>query len=176
MLLRRIFGDNLFAIQYPDEDKDEFERLFDLWNNMEFLEEFFSENEKDLNSKFWGGISVEEAAMDTKHQAEDFEDKLEIISKQKNTNKCLNAFFKQLDDYQSGILILDKRKAKHSWLRIYALRIDTNAYLITGGAIKLTKRMEDREHTRKELNKIDQCKQFLIEQGITDKDGLLEII
>ena len=34
-----IFGKNLFAFKYPDETEDEFSRLFDLWNDPEYLEE-----------------------------------------------------------------------------------------------------------------------------------------
>ena len=33
-----IFGENLYAVRYPDEEKDEFERLFELWQDPEFLE------------------------------------------------------------------------------------------------------------------------------------------
>jgi hypothetical protein len=36
-----IFGENLFAIKYAGEDKDEFSRLFELWQDAEYLEEFF---------------------------------------------------------------------------------------------------------------------------------------
>ena len=34
--------------------------------------------------------------------------------------------------------------------------------------------MQEREHTCKELNKIKQCKDFLIENGIFDTEGLIE--
>lgn len=35
-----IFGKNLFAIRYTGEDKDEFSRLFELWQDAEYLESF----------------------------------------------------------------------------------------------------------------------------------------
>lgn len=59
---------------------------------------------------------------------------------------------------------------------MYALRVDKNVYIITGGAIKLTQKMQDREHTNIELDKIDRCRRFLIERGIVDLDGLIEEI
>jgi len=46
----------------------------------------------------------------------------------------------------------------------------------TGGAIKLTLKMQDREHTNIELSKIEKCKRFLLETGIVDVDGLIEEI
>ena len=46
------------------------------------------------------------------------------------------------------------RKQHPSWLRIYAIRIEPNVYIVTGGAIKLTATMQEREHTQKELDKL----------------------
>lgn len=34
-----IFGNRLFAFKYPEETEDEFTRLFNLWNDLEYLEE-----------------------------------------------------------------------------------------------------------------------------------------
>jgi hypothetical protein len=49
-------------------------------------------------------------------------------------------------------------------------------YIITGGAIKLTDKMEEREHTLKELKKLETCKQFLINEGIIDEEGIIELL
>jgi len=49
-------------------------------------------------------------------------------------------------------------------------------YLITGGAIKLTDSMQEREHTRRELDKLERCKQFLKEEGIIDEDGVVDLL
>jgi hypothetical protein len=88
----------------------------------------------------------------------------------------LEGMFRPLHDSQSRILTLDKRKAKTNWLRIYALRIDKNVYIVTGGAIKLTQKMQDREHTIIELKKMDSCRRYLLELGIVDIDGVIEEI
>ena len=42
---------------------------------------------------------------------------------------------------------------KKSWLRIYAIQIQ-DVFIITGGAIKLTQTMQEREHTQQELNNL----------------------
>ena len=59
-----------------------------------------------------------------------------------------------------------------SWLRIYAIKIDKGAYLITGGAIKLTATMAERSHTMAELAKMEQVRNHLIDIGVYDIEGL----
>ncbi|NBW34801.1 MAG: hypothetical protein EBR30_07235, partial [Cytophagia bacterium] len=75
---------------------------------------------------------------------------------------------------------LTRSKAKgdqpKTWLRIYAIKLESNVYVVTGGAIKLTRSMQDREHTRLELQKFERCKAYLREQGIIDIDGLSELL
>ena len=47
-------------------------------------------------------------------------------------------------------------------------------YVITGGAIKLTLKMEEREHTRQELVKLEQVREFLLSENIIDDDSFVE--
>lgn len=47
---------------------------------------------------------------------------------------------------------------------------------ITGGAIKLTRTMQEREHTLKELRKMEQVRNLLIEQGAIDADGFVDYL
>ena len=68
------------------------------------------------------------------------------------------------------------RPRHSSWLRIYAIRLSTGAYIITGGAIKLTFKMEEREHTLQELAKIERVKNYLLSEHIIDDDSFIEYI
>ena len=76
--------------------------------------------------------------------------------------------------------LFEKKKAyskkPKTWLRIYALKAGEDMYIVTGGAIKLTATMEEREHTKVELRKLDACRQFLINEGIVDDDGVIELL
>ena len=66
-------------------------------------------------------------------------------------------------------------RAQHpSWLRIYAIRIEPNVYIVTGGAIKLTATMQEREHTQKELDKLNACRDFLKQNGVFDQDSFVD--
>ena len=42
----------LWTVVYDNEDTDEFNRLFDLWNDGEYLRTFFREHISDLRSGF----------------------------------------------------------------------------------------------------------------------------
>ena len=79
-------------------------------------------------------------------------------------------------------VVLGKEKAKGgqrrghgSWLRLYAIRFQKNSYLITGGAIKLTRTMQEREHTLAELQKLELVRNFLISEGAFDLDGFYDL-
>ena len=70
-----------------------------------------------------------------------------------NEDESLDELFRPLENLRSSEMVLGKEKAKgirnkhSSWLRLYALRLQANYYIITGGAIKLTPTMQEREHT-----------------------------
>jgi hypothetical protein len=170
-----IFADRLLAFHYDGNEIDEFQRIFDCWNDPEFLHDFFVENEADLKSGFFGDISIVTAASRTRDEARRFENKIRELST--DPNKSLDQLFKPLS--VNGERVFERSKAygtrNDSWLRIYALKIQPECYIVTGGAIKLTQRMDAQEHTRIELRKLERCRDFLRELGITDIEGFKEI-
>ena len=46
-------------------------------------------------------------------------------------------------------------------------------YVITGGAIKLTLKMEERNHTKVELAKLENGGRFLLNEDIIDDDSFI---
>ena len=48
--------------------------------------------------------------------------------------------------------------------------------LVTGGAIKLTHTMQEREHTLEELRKLEKVRNFLLSEGASDMDGFYDLI
>jgi len=169
----RVIGENGLA-----ENTDELDHLFDNWNNVEFLEDFFESNKHDLK-KFYGDIKVEEAVEITLLEARRLEATLINLAKSKEKDVNLDAIFKPLDNqiYIEQELTKSKAKgnARKSWLRIYAIRIDKNCFVVTGGAIKLTHLMKDREHTNLELIKINRCRDFLKAEGLDNIDAFFEL-
>jgi hypothetical protein len=79
--------------------------------------------------------------------------------------------------------LLGKEKARlknlvgrSSWLRIYAIKLAKGVYVVTGGAIKLTATMQEREHTAAELAKIEKVRNFLLDEKIIDDESFIEYI
>ena len=170
----------LYSVAY-DEKENEFKRLFDLWiHDFEYLESFFEENRADLQSGFWGDISVDKAIDKTRKSAIRLRKQFyDIANNTESTNNKLQQIFRPLRNDEYQLNALSKEKSKESWLRIYAIRISENAYVVSGGAIKLTQTMNNTgSHLLLELRKLELTKQFLIENGLTDESdfGFFEFI
>lgn len=155
--------------EYFDEEEliDEMRRLFELWANPYYLMNYFKNNESYLESHYWRSknLSIEDLAKITKEKALQFEDKL--FKKVDLLDSC----FQPLNDNHTKIQNISESKYKKNWLRIYAIKIDANKYLITGGAIKLTKKMKDHPETEKELIKLKKNMIFLKENGVIDSES-----
>lgn len=180
-----IIKDSLYAVRYNDNVSDEFKRLFEAWSDVEYLESFFEEHKADLQKEFYNNISIEDAIFQTLDEASDLEQELiEIAENGKtNNNENLQTIFKPLyNQDKNKHPIPEHQKSKvygsnhKSWLRLYAIRIEKNVFIITGGAIKLVLEMRDRDHLKDELDKLDKVKEFLIEEGIVDNDSIVEFL
>jgi len=171
MKIISIFGENLTAIKFESNNSDELERVFDLWNDTEYFEDFFNANQVDL--KYYN-LTIDEAIEYTIDEANLLSEKLFDACHNNPIN--LETIFKNLDNSEARLLSLAKQKARRRWLRLYAIRIDNNVYLITGGAIKLTRTMEERPHTAEELVKLERCKEFLQQNGVYDIDSFKELL
>ena len=69
----------------------------------------------------------------------------------------------------------DNSKPK-GWLRIYAIKLEDGIYVITGGAIKLTKSMNEAENTNEELKYLEQCKNYLKSINVIDVMSFCEYL
>lgn len=163
--------DRLWAVQYENQEYDELTRLFEEWNNPLILYQFFKENWDDTD--YFHISSIKEAINKTTEESEILEKIILDIS----PDADLDVIFHNLSHYQHEMYLeKSKGKIKQSWLRIYAIKLTTGIYIITGGAIKLTATMEEREHTRNELVKLERVRNFLIDNGIVDEDGFYDYI
>ena len=171
-----IFAVQLTSFRYGTDRPAEFSRLFSQWQDPEFLHAFFTEHIEDLQSGFFGAISLQTAIRQTRDEARRLEKKLLQLAS--GTPSNLDSIFELLRLEEPIELTRSKAKGDKlkSWLRVYAIKLQSNVYVVTGGTIKLTRSMQDREHTKIELVKFERCKAFLREQGLTDVDGISELI
>jgi hypothetical protein len=153
-----VIKDRLYVASY-DGIRSILTELQDHWTDPIYLEVFFEENKTDLFSGFYGEITIEEAIEKTIEEADElFSDLLTL------TGDEINELFEPLDNTEYKLIDFQKRKAKgtgyKSWLRIYAVSF-YESFVITGGAIKLTKKMQDRKHTQDELDKLEMMRNLL---------------
>lgn len=174
-----IFADLLYSVRFQKKGTHEFAKIFNQWRDPEMLFDFFETNKRDLNSGFFGKISVEEAVKMTIDDANYLEDLLLFCCKN-GRKSSLDIFFKNdLYGWPHIKELVPKKgygKRKGSWLRLYAIELSKECYVITGGAIKLTRKLQERAHTKKELEKIEKCIDFLKENGIYNNKGIIETI
>ena len=168
----------LWAVRYEGESDNALYNLFEQWNDVLWLRTFFKENIEDLSSYF-KITDVNQAIMDTIEDSE----RLQCIIMDISPDADLDAIFRPLENSRIADITLGKEKARlkqrmrhASWLRIYAIKLATGVYIITGGAIKLTATMEEREHTQAELTKMEMVRNFLLNEGIIDDDGFIEYL
>lgn len=168
---------HLWAVKSPNEEVDELTLLFRKWNNAEYLLDFFMANLEDLKD-FFKIERLDQAVEDTLEDAEALE---ELVLDFPYTEH-LDELFKPLDITDTRMSELTREKARNcdrdrhaSWLRIYAIRLESNVYVITGGAIKLSRTMQEREHTALELDKLNRCKAYLKANGVFDQDSFVEL-
>lgn len=161
-----IFEPNLYSFHYKDEEANEYYRLMELWTDVEYLKNFAKENKIEDVNQFIRKIL---------RDAENIQDFLFEVENNKN---ILEHYFRPLNNNEFGFISLSKQKGKlvEDKLRLYAIKIDNNCFVITGGAIKMSQKMQDHADTKKELPKINKAQDILRENGIIDDESFYEFL
>lgn len=166
----------LWAVVYDGDEQDILSKTFGNWMDPGYLDDFFSKNLKDLETYFHI-TNLDVAIYDTIADAASLSCLILDIRPEAN----LDYLFRPLENQRIHEMLLSREKAKgkrssthNSWLRIYAIKLDEGTYLVTGGAIKLTHLMAEREHTLNELRKMEMVRNYLLDNGVRDADGIKE--
>jgi hypothetical protein len=160
-----IFAPYLYSI-IIDNEYDEFHNFLSFLTDPSRLEVYFYENQDILN---FYNLSVEDAVIQTSEFA------VELYEHLENNMNNLDKVFEPLKVIGEK-LVLHKMKLKVSWIRLYAIKIESEYYVITGGAIKQSQKMNDHPETQLQLRKMEIVRDFLMSQGISDIDGFFELI
>lgn len=179
MKFDRILDNNtLWAVRYDGANDNALQQLFSQWNDPEWLVNFFSENMSDLESYF-KITDINQAIFDTIDDSM----RMQCLILDISPDADLDSIFRPLNNSRTSEMLLGKEKARikerpnhASWLRIYAIKLEPGCYIITGGAIKLTRTMQERAHTLEELNKMELVRNFLIEGNAIDTDGFVDYL
>lgn len=130
-------------------------------------------------SSYFKITDVYQAVMETMEEA----DCLECLMLDLSPEATLDELFRHLENSRYSEMTPGREKAygpgalhHPSWLRIYAIKMEPGVYLVTGGAIKLTAKMEERSHTMAELAKLEAVRNHLIDNKVFDLDSLIDYI
>lgn len=179
MTFDKILDNNtLWSVRYDGDDDNALRQVFSQWNDLEWLVTFFTENINDLETYF-KITDLNQAIYDTLDDSNELECLILDISPEAN----LDHLFRPLENSRTAEMKLGKEKARlqkqnshPSWLRLYAIKLEKGCYIITGGAIKLTKTMQERTHTLLELRKMEQVRNYLLENGVIDADAFSDFL
>ena len=167
-----IFANQLFAFHYDGEVDNEYDRLMELWDDVEYIYDFLKKNKADIPHP----RTIEQLAGFIMDDAMEIDDLLIDITER--TDKPLAHFFMPLHNLESSVKILSLQKGRQHCLRMYAIKIDDDTFVITGGAIKLPLQhlMKDRPHTKIELQKLEKAKSYFKEKDVFDEDSFFEFL
>lgn len=185
MKITEIYPDCLFAIHFDEKDQNEYEAAFSLWQDLDYLVDYFSANSGLLESEFWKSIPIptdyEELAHNVITESFDLQEYIQEIAENtaNGAEPDFDSFFQDLGGKYKFLRQYIPQKAygtNHpTMLRLYAIRIEANCYLIVHGGIKLTKEIHDTPALRDELfGKIDNVLLFLKANGILEGEDLKE--
>lgn len=167
MKISCIFAERLYSFIYDSLYESEYEKKLYEWQDFDYIYDKAFENNVDITliDQFFNEI---------------FFDREFFINE---INRCasqnsLFEIFKSLKNYTSQIIsyeeskgkIYIKEKNRLSRLRLYSLRVNNTCFLVTGGAIKFSLKMEDHLDTLEELEKLKKGRQFLIDSDFNEDD------
>lgn len=175
-------GGGLLSVLFEQSEKDEFQLFFDKMRNRQWLFDFFKYYNSEL-LMFYPNETIETAIEKTQEEIDVIENSLlhafrdGVVRK----NNGLDQLFRPLHNYEYSIRELQKSKTKASkhlirnpWCRLYAIRIEKNLFVITGGGIKLSDKMNQMAHLNLELKKISMTQSFLRSKNIITGQDLNE--
>ena len=175
-------GEGLWAVEYEPGTGNAFDNLWDQWDDVEFMRDFCRKNFADLQAKFGYAISLDDAVEALMEEADLLMRELLDLAEGRKKGHVLQELFKPLDNTQSNLRELQLSKApahkklnSNPKLRIYAVRIDSSTYVVTGGAIKLTDKMHERPHTDQEKQKLEKAGSWLKESGACFREDLIDL-
>lgn len=187
MKLCTIFADHLFSVKYDGSEKAVIHELFDKWEDTEYLYDYFEQHRDLVEKGPWKDYTSEKLALMAVEEGLEFFDRLcDIVS---DPTKSFDDEFVFLNK-ESVEWQLVKYKSygfPHNWsvklkrnalLRLYAIKIDTNQYVITGGGIKLVQEMHEMPELEVELNRLKRVRDWLLENKVhisKEVDPLLEV-
>lgn len=160
-----IFADQLFTFHYDNFVDNEYDRLMELWTDVEYLRNYAIQNNIDDINSFINDILL---------NAEQIEVLLDYLYQ---NNLTFGTYFEPIQESErKKQLALQKGKIEKNRLRLYAIKLEDNCYVITGGAIKMSQTMQEHPDTEHELTKLNAARAYLKSNNVFDDDSFYEFL
>ena len=178
MVIEKIYPPYIYSVKYDGEKANEFERLFEDWRNLDGIIDFFEKYKDYLTSQVWSAVREPEAAA---FQVIEEADNLEImfhnlyVNAKKGERPDFDSLFKYLDGkYKFEFEYVPMKSygtVSPSLIRLYAIKMESNRYIIVGGGIKLCKTIQESPYLKDRINQdIDKVRAWLKHYGIYEED------
>lgn len=180
-----IFAGTLFSIQFDEDGVPEYHRVFNEWRDLDFLVDFFTKYRDHVDTPFWrsAGLDPDTPELTAKRvisEADILEPLLRKLAYNAadGTKPDLDSHFQRLGGKKYDCLwILEPQKSygplSPSLIRLYAIKIDSNCYLIVHGGIKLGHSIQDSPVLKDIVfKKIDYVLNFLRASGILSSEDI----
>ncbi|MDE6286514.1 MAG: hypothetical protein K2L99_05935 [Muribaculaceae bacterium] len=184
MEIVEIYQDWLYSISFDEEDLNEYRRVFNEWHDIDYLVNFFTENRTLINTDFWlkAGLNPDNPELSASRvigEADRLETYIEqlVVNCSRGIKPDFDEYFRFLGGKYKCLWSLEPVKSygtdSPSLLRLYAIRLEANCYLIVYGGIKLGSTIQNSPVLKdKVFSKIDSVLSYLRSNGITDGDDI----
>ena len=184
MEIVEIYEDWLYSISFNEDDLTEYHRVFREWHDLDYLVDFFTKFKDAVNIDFWINAGLDpdnpeksaERVIDEANELETYIEKL-VANCSNGIKPDFDEYFHFLGGKYKCLWSLEPVKSygthSPSLLRLYAIKLDANCYLIVYGGIKLGATIQSSPVLRdKVFNKIDSVLSYLKSNGIMDSQDI----
>lgn len=178
--------DCLYAVKYPDQEHDEYNRIFEDYGDLEKVEEFFELYKWEIGQYYvtelgWNRDETQAYAQKVIAEAEKLEDKFEdlIDNTIDGINPGLSSEFLVLEGFENKDMPAMKSygMGRPALLRVYAVEVSRNCLIIFYSGIKIQHEISNCPVLKDNvIQKARQVINFLEENEITCKKDLNDLI
>lgn len=168
-------NESLYTVVFDTSKESAYDDFYETYRNVDFLEDYFEKNKERLQY-LHPNITVTDAVLSTIDEVEELHGYLIELTNQE-TNDDLEYLFKPFHNKFIKEKLTESKAYgvyKKSWIRLYAIRVDYNLYVITGGGIKLVRATQDDALLNQEVERMEFVRDYLLKEGIISEDEIKE--
>jgi hypothetical protein len=174
---RKLYALVINPIEDDHEQTDALYELFENWQNVSYLNQFFKRNP---NTLAYLGLSLKHAVEQVLYESESFYSTLIEACKSDDFSERIDELFEPLhksNDPDFPILQLKAYggRSRPCITRLYAVRLDDNAIIIVGGLIKTAQALQQTKEGRSLLKLINELTTFLTGAGLINSNEIVKI-